>query len=189
MVGFERILQKILRRLAREGFVVFAPDLHHGVTASTIEQAKELMERRDFERTWKEVIGTVDFLKTHPKVHGPTIGVVGFSMGGDWAFCLSTKKPDDVTAIVVFYGIGEETDFSKPKATFLGHCSENDEWEPLGSIRKVETLIRDAGRDVEFDFYHQVKHWFFEENRPEFDATAAALAWKRTTNFLHAKLG
>ncbi len=63
------------------------------------------------------------------------------------------------------------------------------EWEPLGSIRKVETLIRDDGRDVEFDFYPQVKHWFFEENRPEFDATAAALAWKRTTNFLHAKLG
>ncbi len=116
------------------------------------------------------------------------MGVVGFSMGGAWTLWLSTQKPDDVSAVVVFYGTWE-TDFSRSKTAFLGHYAENDEWEPLEGIRKVETLLRAASRDVEFHFYPQVKHWFFEENRPEFDAKADALAWKRTGQFLHARLG
>ncbi len=83
------------------------------------------MEKRDFERTRKKVAGAVDFLKSHPKAHGPMIRVVGFSMGSAWALWLSTQKPDDATAVVVFYGTWE-MDFSGSKATFLGHYAEND---------------------------------------------------------------
>jgi carboxymethylenebutenolidase len=33
-----------------------------------------------------------------------------------------------------------------------------------------------------------VRHWFFEEDRPEFDDKAASLAWERTVQFLDSRL-
>lgn len=36
--------------------------------------------------------------------------------------------------------------------------------------KKLEELLRGAGKHVEFHFYPGVKHWFFEEDRPEYDS-------------------
>ncbi len=60
--GLNDFFKSFCDRLAKKGFVAFAPDLHHGVTASTIEHAKELMGKRDFERSKKDVTGAIDFL-------------------------------------------------------------------------------------------------------------------------------
>src|SRR5256886_8125739 len=80
-------------------------------------------------------------------------------------------------------------DFSKAEASFLGHCSPEDEWEPIGDVRATEEKIRGAGREFAFHFYPGTKHWFVEENRPvEFNRDASDLAWKRTLEFLDKKL-
>jgi len=80
-------------------------------------------------------------------------------------------------------------DFSKAEASFLGHFSPEDEWEPIGDVRATEEKIREAGREVAFHFYPGTKHWFVEENRPvEYNRDASDLAWKRTLEFLDNKL-
>lgn len=53
------------------------------------------------------VTGAVELLKSHPAVDGEKVGVIGFSMGGGWSLWLSTQKPEDVGAVVVFYGTWE----------------------------------------------------------------------------------
>jgi carboxymethylenebutenolidase len=55
-------------------------------------------------------------------------------------------------------------------------------------VRQLEADIRSAGRDVDFHYYAGADHWFFEEDRPEHDPSAAELAWRRTTEFLRARL-
>ena len=53
---------------------------------------------------------------------------------------------------------------------------------------ELASAMRGAGRELTLHWYEGVRHWFFEENRPEFDAGAAALAWERTVAFLREKL-
>jgi carboxymethylenebutenolidase len=185
--GLNEFFKRFCDRLAGEGFTVFAPDLYEGKVARTREEAKELMTQRDSKYLETSVLASSDYLTSHPAVKGRRVGVVGFSMGASWALWLSPKRPD-LHAVVVFYGTGEEADFSKSSASFLGHFAEEDEFEPKEYVLKIEKLIRSAGKEVEFYYYPKAKHWFFEEDRSEFDANAASLAWKRTVQFLNSRL-
>ncbi len=53
------------------------------------------------------------------------MGVVGFSMGAALSLELSTLKPENIGAIVVFYGT-YPMDFSKAQASYLGHFAPDD---------------------------------------------------------------
>ena len=109
-------------------------------------------------------------------------------MGAALALWLSTKRPEDVGAVVVFYGT-YLLDFSKAKASFLGNFAPEDEWEPTATVKALEQKIRGARREVTFHFYPGTRHWFFEEDRPDaYDREAAGLAWSRTLEFLNSKL-
>ena len=184
--GLNEFFKGFCDRLAGKGFTVFAPDLYKGRVARTREEAKELMTQQDSKYLETSVMASADYLASHPAVKGRRVGVVGFSMGANSALWLSSKKPD-LHAVVLFYGTGEE-DFSKSRASFQGHFAEDDEFEPKEGVLKLEKLISSAGKEVEFFYYPKAKHWFFEEDRPEYDDKAARLAWERTVHFLDSKL-
>jgi carboxymethylenebutenolidase len=186
--GLNDFFKSFADRLASQGFLVLAPDLHGGPVAKSVDEAKALMSKMDDARVKQIVLGAVDYLQSIPSITGRKIGVVGFSMGAAWSYMLSTLKPERVGAVVVFYG-SYAIDFSKAQASFLGHFSPDDEWEPVGDVRATEEKIREAGREVTFHFYPGTKHWFFEEDRPvEYKRDAADLAWNRTLEFLDRKL-
>ncbi len=186
--GLNDFFKSFSNRLASQGFLALAPDLHDGAVAMTVEEAKELKSKIDDARIKQIVLGATDYLRSEPSVSGHKIGVIGFSMGAAWSLLLSTMKPENVGAVVVFYG-SYPIDFSKAQASFLGHYAPDDEWEPLADVRATEEKIRAAGREATFHFYPGTKHWFFEENRPiEYDRDASDLAWKRTLEFLDGKL-
>ncbi len=60
--GLNDFCKSFCNRLALEGYVAFAPDLHHGKVTGTISEAKELMVQRNFELNRREVAGAVDYL-------------------------------------------------------------------------------------------------------------------------------
>jgi carboxymethylenebutenolidase len=186
--GLNDFFKSFANRLASQGFLVLAPDLHDSALAKTVEEAKELHSKIADERVKKIVLGATDYMRSEPSISARKIGVVGFSMGAAWSLLLSTLKPETVGAVVVFYG-SYPIDFSKSQASYLGHFAPDDEWEPIDDVRATEAKIRGAGRDVAFHFYPGMKHWFVEENRPvEYNRDAADLAWKRTLEFLDQKL-
>ena len=47
--GLNPFFQGLCDRLAQEGFVTLAPDLNNGQVATSVAQAQELMETRDWE--------------------------------------------------------------------------------------------------------------------------------------------
>jgi carboxymethylenebutenolidase len=185
--GLNDVFKRLCDRLAAAGFVAVAPDLYGGKTATTIEEAEQLLQGLDSDEAQTNVTAAVAYLRQHPAVRGGDLGAIGFSMGGAWALRLSTLRPAEIAAVVVFYSSGM-ADFAAARAAYLGHYAENDEWEPVEDVRQVEQALRTAGRAVTFHTYPGTGHWFFEENRPEYNGEAAHLAWERTVTFLREQL-
>lgn len=182
--GLNPFFKQFCDRLAKEGFTVLAPDLRDGQVAKTIDEAKALMEKSDGDWMGQVVFTAKDHLCEMAK---GKIGVIGFSMGGAWALILASNVPEQVGATVVFYG-NEDVDVSKITSKVMGHFSDNDEWEPKEWVDKKFGQMKDAGVDHTLHIYPGVAHWFMENDRPEYDAAAAQLAWDRTVEFLKKNL-
>ena len=181
--GLNQIFRNLCDQLASEGFVAFAPDLNEGKVAKTIEEAKEIMSALDGQRKYDVAMAGVDFLRISSHVSKEPFTLIGFSMGAAWSLVLASERPEDFHKAVLFYGAGEG-DFAKIKAEILGHFSDTDEWEDINYVRSMENEMRNAGVKTNFHIYPQMPHWFFEEDRPEFNPQAARLAWTRTLEFL-----
>jgi carboxymethylenebutenolidase len=181
--GLNQFFKDLCDRLAAEGFAVFAPDLNESRVAKTIDEAKETMSSLDGQRKYDVAMAAVDFLRGRPEVRKEPFSLIGFSMGAAWSLALASERPEDVQKAVLFYGAGEG-DFAKTRAEILGHFSDADEWEDIDYVRSMENDMRNAGMKTDFHIYPQMPHWFFEDDRPEFNRQAAELAWTRTLEFL-----
>lgn len=180
--GLTPFFKSLCDRLAKVGFVALAPDLNAGKIASTVDEAKEIMKTRDSSVAGESLSEGFQALRNHPAVEKKDVGVLGFSMGAVWASSLTVYEPS-IKAVTLFYGSQTDLDFDKSAACFLGHFAEDDSWEPDEKVRKLESNLKAAGREAEIYCYPNTKHWFFEEDRPEYNAEAAHLAWKRTIAF------
>lgn len=182
--GLKPFFKEVCDRLAAQGFVAFAPDLNEGRVAKTIDEAKELMSTLDGQRKQDVAMAALDYFRHRPEVNQEPLSLIGFSMGAAWSLALASERPDEIGKAVLFYGAGEG-DFAKIKAEILGHYSDVDEWEDFSYVQSMENDLRNAGVKTNFHVYSQLPHWFFEEDRPEYNAQASELAWTRTLEFLH----
>jgi carboxymethylenebutenolidase len=184
--GLNDATKGFCQRLADEGFVAFAPDLYHGMLADTIPDAEALAKatNSNYTRAWAEVGDATRYLG---RIAGPGhggLGVVGFSMGANYALDLAPAEPEQVRSVVLYYGTGGG-DWSKSKAAYLGHFAETDPYEPREGVDELEESLKQAGRPVTFYHYPGTGHWFAEPNRIDaYNEPAANLAWDRTLAFL-----
>jgi carboxymethylenebutenolidase len=191
--GLTEPFQRVCDRLADAGFVALAPDLYHGKTTASVEEAEALGAALDQdEERWRgDIAAAIQFLRqqeaTQAGGHGK-LALVGFSLGDAYALDTSVNLPEEIAAVVVFYGSYPGLDYSRAKAAYLLHYAEDDPFEPAESVAQMEHDLRAAGRPATFYTYPGTTHWFFEENRPEYNAEAARLAWERTIQFLHEQL-
>jgi carboxymethylenebutenolidase len=193
--GLTEPFQQVCDWLAEAGFVALAPDLYHGKTTASAEEAEALVEmlNQDEERVRGDIAGAVQVLRQHTATnledgHGK-LAIVGFSLGGAYALDTSVRMSQEIGAVVTFYASYPGLDYSGANAAYLCHFAEDDPFEPVESGASMEQELQAAGRQAIFYTCPGTKHWFFEENRPEYDAEAARAAWERTIEFLHEQLG
>jgi carboxymethylenebutenolidase len=186
--GLNPFFKSLCDRLAAAGFVALAPDMFGGRVAQTVEEAEELVALGDAGPTPQIVRAAADTLLGLPGRTGEKLGVVAFSFGAWYAAQLAAEAPDEVGAVVLYYGV-VDADFAASRAAYLGHFGELDEWEPLEGVQALEEAIRAAGRDVTIHLYPEVGHWFVEADRPDaYAPEAAEVAWERTVGFLREQL-
>ena len=80
---------------------VVVPDLFHGKVPTTSAEAKALMEGLDFPALVKEIAAIAAQLRGEG---APSVGVIGFSMGGALALG-ALGASDDIKCGVTFYGV------------------------------------------------------------------------------------
>ncbi|MDQ3804944.1 MAG: dienelactone hydrolase family protein [Acidobacteriota bacterium] len=183
-------VRDVADRFAREGFVALAPDLYHGETARSPDEAGKLMMALDIGRTEKDLRGAVEYLLAHEAAEGERVGTVGFCMGGVLSLYAASKN-ERVGACVVFYGIHPkvEPDLDNLRAPVLGLYAERDQFVPPEAVRDLEAKLRERGKAVEMHIYPGTDHAFFNDTRPEvYDPEAAADAWRRTVEFFRRHL-
>ena len=192
--GLTEPFQQICNRLAEAGFMALAPDLYHGKTTTSVEEAQALGAALDQNvEQWRgDIAGAVQVLSQH-NATGPASGhsklaLVGFSLGGAYALDMSVTLAEEIAAVVTFYSSYPGLDYGNAKAAYLCHFAEHDPWESAESVAEMEQSLQAAGRPVTIYTYPGTKHWFFEENRSEYNAEAAQLSWERTIDFLHQQL-
>lgn len=184
--GLKPYFKLMCDRLAGQGYTALALDYYDGQVGTTIYETKVLQASVESD---PEILGGMvkaakDHLTSLGK--GQSIAMLGFSMGADWSLLTAAKEPD-VAATVLFYGHWSP-DFSKMKSKVQGHFADADEWQPLDGVRETEQNMKAAKVDVTFYVYPGTAHWFMEEDRPEYNPAAAALAWERTLQFLKQEL-
>ncbi len=187
--GLTPFFRGVCDRLADEGFVALALDLHGDArTADRPDEAEALLASTDPNVTANLVMAGVATLRSFPATPEGPIGILGFSMGASWALWAAARAPDHVAAVTAFYG-SQSVDFALATAAFQGHFAEHDEFVDEDTIAEMHAHLRLLGHDVDFHRYPGTGHWFFEDDRPAAHVeSAAGLAWERTVAFLHQHL-
>jgi carboxymethylenebutenolidase len=186
--GLTPFFRDVADRLAAEGFVALAPDLHGGRTTDDPAEAAAILAEVDPNEVAHLVRSSAFTLQNLPATPEGPLGVVGFSMGASWAMWLSARSPEAVAATAIFYG-AQDIDLLDAQSAYLGHFAEADEFVSDDEVVLMEGDLHLLGRDVEFHRYPDTSHWFFEADRPEAYAPGAAdVAWDRTVAFLRRHL-
>ncbi len=120
-------IKDICDRLASEGFVALAPDLYHGKTTTSPDDAGKLMMALNIDDAEKELRGAIEYLRSNESVEPKAIGTIGFCMGGALSLYAACKNPQ-VAACVVYYGGHPKVkpDVARLQAPMLGIYAEQD---------------------------------------------------------------
>jgi carboxymethylenebutenolidase len=184
-------IKDVCDRFAGEGFVALAPDLYHGKTAKSPDEAGKLMMALRIDQAEQDLSAAIEYLATLDSTTSEKVGVVGFCMGGALSLYTATKNPH-VGACVVFYGghPNVKPDLPNLHAPVLGLYAARDGFVTPDSVHQLESKLKELGKQIEAHIYPGTDHAFFNDTRPEvYDADAADDAWRRTVQFLRKHLG
>jgi len=181
-------IEDIVERFAKEGFAAVAPDLYHGKTTKSPDEAGRMLMELDADRAEREIAGAGEWLLKQPACSSKKYGVVGFCMGGALAQYAGTKEPN-AGAVVSFYGGFRKLqmdwkNLSGPILLIYGATDPNVKPDP-----ELEKRLQSMGKNVQVVVYPGAGHAFFNDTRKEvYKPQASADAWKRTIDLFRSAL-
>ena len=187
--GLNPYIKDVARRLAKDGFIAFAPDALFplGGYPGNDDEGREMQRNMVREKIEHDFIAAARFIKQHSKTNNK-LGVVGFCFGGYISNFLAAKIPDVIDAAVPFYGTPAADDLvSQVKGPLLLNFAENDgrvneSWPEYESILKANKV------DYQAHIYPNTQHGFHNDSTSRYEPEAAKLAWSRTVAFFKTHL-
>jgi len=196
------------RAIADEGYRVLIPDLYRGKVGVDKEEASHLMGTLDFQRAITEISLAAEYLKS-AKEGSPSVGIIGFCMGGALSIgALAASK--HIVCAAPFYGVNfdlfdAKTQLQKkPVSAHFGRLDTMEGFSDPAAAAKLKRVLEEAGNlDSDVHLYEGVGHAFLNtspEPYPSFETRykqmgihaykeeQAELAWHRVLNFFRAHL-
>ena len=187
--GLNPYIKDVARRLAKDGFIAFAPDALHpeGGYPGNDDDGRALQRGMDRAKIEQDFIAAATFLKGHPDGNGK-LGAVGFCFGGYVVNMLAAAVPGLIDAGVPFYGTPAAEEIRQNiKAPLLIQLAELDK-RVNASWPDYEKDLKAAGVDYTMHEYAAANHGFHNDSTGRYDEEKAELAWGRTIDFFKKHL-
>ena len=182
--GLNPYVKDVARRLAKAGFIAFAPDALFPVGGypGNDDEGRALQRAMDRAKMENDFIAAAHFFKKHQQGNGK-LGVVGFCFGGYISNMLAATATDLIDAAVPFYGTPAKGDLVKNvKAPLMLQFAENDK-RVNASWPEYEIALKANSVDFEAFVYPGTQHGFHNDSTSRYNPEAAELAWSRTLGF------
>ncbi len=177
--GVNDQIQSIAQRYADAGFVAIVPDLYHGKIAKDADEAGRMMKALDFGKAVQEIAGAVAFVRERSN---GKVAVTGYCLGGALALA-SAVNVRGLAAVVPFYGLPGDLDWSKIDAPVQAHFATHDDWATVAGAQKIKDAVK---APMELHVY-DAQHAFCNDRRPEvYNPEAAKQSWDRAVSFVRA---
>ncbi|MBD2355480.1 dienelactone hydrolase family protein [Tolypothrix sp. FACHB-123] len=196
--GLTSHIRDIAARIAKEGYVVLAPDLYYRELPNNkfgydqVESAMAMMYRLDFGKPMKEDMqAALAYVKSRADVYPDKIGMTGFCLGGGLSFFTACYLSSEIVAAAPFYGmvldewLVEAKNITVPIYLFFGGV---DPFIPSDRIQQVESRLQELGKEYNIKVYPDADHGFFCNERYSYNPVAAEDAWRELTGFFHKHL-
>ena len=183
-------IEDLVNRFASAGFCAVAPDLFHGKTTRSPDEAGKMLMELDADRAEREIAGAGQYLLSRPECSSKSYGVVGFCMGGALAQYAATRQKE-VGAAVSFYGGFRQLkmEWQNLNGPLLLIYGADDTGVPAAGGREREQELKALGKSVEVIVYPHAGHAFFNDTRPEaYNPQASHDAWHRTIEWFRENL-
>tara|TARA_R110000868_G_scaffold24621_2_gene96937 strand:- start:330 stop:1226 length:897 start_codon:yes stop_codon:yes gene_type:complete len=187
--GLNPYVKDVARRLAKAGFIAFAPDALFPVGGypGNDDDGRALQKDLDRNKMEQDFIAAASYLKGHAQGNGK-LGVVGFCFGGYVSNFLAAAAPELIDAAVPFYGTPANSELVKQvKAPILLQFAENDK-RVNDSWPDYEAVLKANKVDYQANVYPGTQHGFHNDSTSRYDPQAAELAWSRTLAFFNKHL-
>ena len=193
--GVNSYMRSVADWYAAHGFVAVCPDLfwrlERGVELTDKgddwNKAIELYKAIDEDKAVEDCAASVDFLRRHSACSG-RVGAVGFCMGGNLAYLLSTRsKPD---CAVGYYGVSIEKSLDQAKelaSPLMLHIAGDDKFCPPEAQAQIHAAL-DSNPLVTIHDYPGLDHAFGRTGGEHYNAAAAELADLRSLEFFETNL-
>ncbi|WP_341852519.1 dienelactone hydrolase family protein [Vibrio vulnificus] len=187
--GLNPYIQDVARRLAKRGFVAFAPDALAPVGGypGNDDQGRELQKNLDRAKIEQDFIAAAQYLKTHTLSNGK-LGAVGFCFGGYVVNMLAAVMGEQLNAGVPFYGTPAEKSLRADiKAPLQLHFAELDQ-RVNATWPDYEQDLKAMNARYNAFLYPKVNHGFHNDSTARYAPEEAELAWQRTVEFFRREL-
>jgi len=176
---------------AADGFIALAPDVFWRqepgqflpYTDEGRTKARALQAQIDTEQYAQDLGDIVAALRARPDCTGK-VGVMGFCLGGKFAWLASTRLPVD--AAVSYYGVAIDQylgEAGNRRCPLLMHFASDDPHVPEATVAAIRARI-EGEPGVAIHVYPGTEHGFNRKGYPMFNEGAAKLARERTVALL-----
>ncbi len=182
--GMNSHIRSVADGFASAGYTAIAPAffdrIRRGIeldySPEQMQEGRGYMQQLKLEDTLKDLSAALAIVK-----HSGRAATVGFCWGGVMSYVAACELP--LAGAVVYYGNAARFLDRQPKCPVMYHFGTLDAHIPLSDVDKLKA----AHPQGQF-FLYEAEHGFNCDQRPSFNAEAAALARDRTLEFLRARL-
>ena len=187
--GLNPYIKDVARRLAKAGFLAFAPDglFPLGGYPGNDDDGRQMQGSMDRTKLEEDFVAAAHFVKGHELSSGP-LGAVGFCFGGYIVNMLAATIPEALNAGVPYYGSPPaEALRAQVRGPLLLHFGSLDQ-RINATWPEYERALKANGAQYEAHVYEGVNHGFHNDSTGRYAREEAELSWQRTVNFFKTHL-